>query len=479
MANPLNQIEREVEAGLPNEQGRLAEAIVNADYLAGDNEKYIPSRPAENWIDFANRTKRTSQITRRVVEVLCDHLYNPGPSRTLAGSPEADAWLAQVYGDNHINALLYEADTASTLNHVSMIQVAATGDAARPITLTHWDSSQYAVYLDPDDCRRVQAVVTIDRYDEQTRYTLWTDDQLKVFTTQKLGPGQTSGGRTARLESVEPNEYGFLPFAFFHYSLPCREFWTASPGTAIRKMNASVDIRLSALEEAASKHLNPVGIAINVDEAFRPILRPGDFLRLPAAEVGSIANPVPVPDLKFLQAVLDFGGQWSDLNNFIDHSLECFGVPASAIRLEQSSSASGIRIIAEQAPLLSRARRRQPLWSQAETRLASVVLAVGAYSTGRTDLAAAASDPHLDLSWPEPRIPIPDQVADLLDQWELDHGLTSEIELLAKRRGFTRDQALAHLKRIAADKAELTSLGLTPTPPATPAVPTDATGPLP
>src|SRR3954454_14743189 len=74
----LRAVLSEVEAGLPNERDRVGCAQLNLDYYHGDNERHLDFREAENAYDYQRRPKRCTMLTRRVVEVLTSHLYNPG-----------------------------------------------------------------------------------------------------------------------------------------------------------------------------------------------------------------------------------------------------------------------------------------------------------------------------------------------------------------------------------------------------------------
>ncbi|MGE5754752.1 MAG: hypothetical protein ACM35G_03400 [Planctomycetaceae bacterium] len=81
----LDAFATEVENGLPNERRRLDGADENQAWYDHDAERYLPRREAESEFDFEGRPKRESGLLRECVEILCDHLYNPGPTRRLRG----------------------------------------------------------------------------------------------------------------------------------------------------------------------------------------------------------------------------------------------------------------------------------------------------------------------------------------------------------------------------------------------------------
>lgn len=463
--------EREILAGLPNERDRISEARINLDYYRGNNEHYIERREGEDHFDFAARTKRTSKITGRTVDVLAGHLFNPGPSWRF-DLPESvvnflDLALATAY-DAFIGA-----DRAATLNDVALIQVAPTGVPDAPIRLQVWDSSQFAVWTG-DDPETPVAICTIDRVDEQTRYTLWTVSEVRVYQTERLLPGQTSGGRVSRLVDSYQNPYGCLPFVVCPYQHQSGQFWPDAPGTAVRKANAAIDAAMSDLGQAISVHLFPVGVATNVHESFnQTVLRPGKFVHVPSDTSAVTGVGGAESKLSYIQADVAVDQTWTDIDSFINHTLEMCGVPRSAVRMDQTGTASGVAIIAEQLPLITRARQRQPLAARWVQALVKVVLQVGAAWYRRADLLVASRSPRLTLTWPPIELPLPGPDQDNADAWELEHGLASQVDILMRRRGISRDEAIATLKRVREDKellgpAPVTPIPVTPAPTPTP-----------
>ena len=77
-------------------------------------------------------------------------------------------------------------------------------------------------------------------------------------------------------------------------------------------------------------------------------------------------------------------------------------------------------------------------------------MVAGAYYD-RADLWNAGLSLRLVLSWPEPEIPIPGPDRDAADRAELEMGLASRVQLLMRRRGITREQAILEIERIDED----------------------------
>jgi hypothetical protein len=116
---------------------------------------------------------------------------------------------------------------------------------------------------------------------------------------------------------------------------------------------------------------------------------------------------------------------------------------------------SGIALQTKLAPLISRAKQRQEPFSKYENDLAKrVVLAAGNYY-GIPALADASSSLAITCVWPEPSFPDPSPERDGSDDWELERGVKSLIDVVAERRGVTREKALELIKQVSDDNEDL------------------------
>jgi hypothetical protein len=387
----LSLYRSEVEAGLPNEQPGLDEATERQAFYDYDGFRYERRfrRDAESSFDFAGRSHRPSGFLRECIDILCEHLYSPGPARRWDDAA-GDRLLQRVWQDNVIDAFMLEADRLSTLNDWCGIQVdPGKGDfASKPITYHLWGREQLAVWTDPDNSTIPQVVCTKDKYDAQTRYRLWSDTEVQTFLTPKLRPGQTTGGRLAEpVGPPEPHGYGCLPFSFVHYTLPIRDFDVTSIGEFLWKAEICIDDRLSRLDEAIHKHMSPIPVAEGMPANWKPDIEPGRFIRVPRAsavpggsggyERGEFAR------LYYLQATIDVAAAWEDCRNYMNQALEAARVPLSAARMEQQGVASGIALMVEQEPLLKRAESRRQAKRVMESDLARRTLTVCRSHYGR------------------------------------------------------------------------------------------------
>ena len=244
-------------------------------------DRYQPRREAETEFDFAGRPRRQSGFVQQAVDRLCEHTYNPGPLRTVVGDGLVDSLSTQVYETKHIDCVMSHAEAQATLNDVCRYPGQVHQRPDKPVDLQLWGGDEFTVFTDPEDPRKPFAVVTIDRYNERTRYRLWFEDEVRTFLTDQYSSDRTAGARVAiQTSTAETNTYGCIPFAFVHYRAPVRQFWTPGPGTFLRKAELRINDRLSELDELIQKYSRPIGVFKYVSPTFTPEIGPGQFLRL-------------------------------------------------------------------------------------------------------------------------------------------------------------------------------------------------------
>jgi len=455
----------EVEKGLRAHRPRLAGAIENQAFYDLQSDRYAPRREAETEFDFAGRPKRQSGFVQQAVDRLCEHTYNPGPQRTIAGSGPAKTVLEKVYEDNHIDCVMQHAEVQAALNDVCGIQIKATNDPDRPIDLQLWGGDEFTVFTNPEDPRQPYAVCTIDRWNEQTRYKVWFDDAVHTYLTDKYA-SEKSADKTGRRVypqqgTPEPNTYGTIPFAFLHYRAPVRQFWTPGVGTFLRKAELRINDRLSELDELVSKYGRPIGVFKNVDIKFTPEIGPGRFMRLNRGGTGYTGEGYAdggEPSAEYLQATLAIEATWLDLEKYMKQVATAVDLPFTALELDYQDASSGIALIIKASPLLTRARQRRTVYQLAEMKLARKILVCSGNHYGHVELVGLAAELKVILAWAEPRIPIPGPERDQSDEWELQVGIKSRIQVCMERYGLNHDQAVEHIKQVARDEDEIKAI---------------------
>ena len=489
MAVPIDRIVEEVEAGLSTEaRSRMSRVEEARSFYNFDGLAYMSEflNDAETAADFIRRPYRESGLCRGMTDVLCEHVYAPGPARTWEGTA-GDDLLQRVYDENHINSLMQRADQLATLGDCAAIQV----DAGRgrfgevPMKLRLWAADEFAVWEDPDDRLMPVAVCTRDMYDEQTRYRLWTDDAVRTFLTEKASPS-AGGGRAVRLVATDPNPYGIIPFAFVHYTLPVNTFWEPGIGDFLTHAESRATMPGSRdLTRSILKHLNLIPILINAYDNFqmdelelartcssastrRRMGKPGHL------EQTSARGTKALRGRGISRRTSTSRGRGPTSAGITTWCWRSAATTRTAWRMEQTGVASGIALIVEQAPLLTRARRRQLSFNIYECDLARVILACAGKFYRRPQLVAEAAGGKLAVTWPLPNIPIQTDDWLQLQLMRYQAGLTSKIAITMDTYGCSRDQAIAILEQVKEDR-ELEDTIL-PEPPAPPPLPDDEDG---
>jgi hypothetical protein len=241
-----------------------------------------------------------------------------------------------------------------------------------------------------------------------------------------------------------------------------QSFWASGISEILVNAEIRINDRMSRLDESINKHLNPLPVAENCDPTFNPIVEPMRFLRLQSAKMRPGASggyeDGPEAKLYFLQAEIDVDGAWNDLARYLSQVLEALRVPPSSIRMEQTQVQSGIALICEQAPLLTRARKRRYQAQIYESDLASKTLICAGNHYGNQSLVASGKKGRLTTAWPQPSVPVPTPDALELGMGEVQAGLKSLLSLIQQWYGVSREQALEIAAQIAQDQKDLEAI---------------------
>jgi hypothetical protein len=481
----VNKVHKEIiEGGLRSQVARLECARANLAFYKGDFLE-APVRPKGNTAYDSARYPRHSMLMQRIIKILCKNLYAEGPIRKLVppeqeieskekvegstGDPAYDAataWLNECYKRNRMDSKWQRADVLSTISEVAAFQVTAWPDPEWPVRISLLDASQFCVWMDPEQPTVPMLVAVLDVVDDRRRLRLYSDEDIRIYMTPEP---QDSSQISAPLkqdyeyQGEKKNPYGILPFSFVHFEEPVCEFWGGSPGHNLRKVNDGVNFKLTETFDCIRYNLRPVVLLKGVRPDWKPPapIFPGDVWHMAAASDSTMEKDSE-PDATYLQADPSFVvADWDDTKQFVDHTLEMYGVPATAIRMEQSSVRSGVAIIAEQIPLIDWARSRQKPFGMYEEELARLVLKIGArhlgsqvgedYQATAADLDMVSLHPGLVLKWPDMYPRIPGQEQDAEDLFELEQRLTSKTMLLMQRKSLTREEAEEMLEEIAED----------------------------
>jgi len=475
------EIEREIEAGLPNQIGRMRDAYDCARYAAGRFEEY-PTRHK----DMRYRSpavRRTSLIMKRIIDILTMHLYKSQPTRKLR-DPAVSAWLEAVYRRNRMWAKFRRAEQLTLIGGFAAFQFAGSTDPRAPVDVHLWGADQLAFWCDGEDPTRVQAVATVDFADNRRHLTLWTREQIVTYETTKGAAHAAFGSTAFRPTSFDgkparrdnpyrgPDGEGLIPFSFMHWQYPCTDFETNSTGLNLKELNEHVNERLDNLGDSIYFNCKPIGVASGVEDGWTPPaeLRPGDFIAMPSD--ADVMGNGPAPTLSYLMPDLSYVDKdWADMDSYLDHTLETYGVPPSLIRMVQSGAKSGAAIMTEQLPILGWVEGRRADWASYEEDAAEMGVSVAAShleANGFYQDAGALLDTLDDwsfaLRWPPLYIQLPGPQRDQADDWRLGRSQVSLVGIKQEREDLTEEEAFEAIAKVAEQNRRLRAMGINPNP---------------
>lgn len=456
MAIDVRDIESEVLRGLQNEQGHLDEARTNLQVYHGtfvDPELY--------YYDPANRARRDIPIMSKVIDSLTGYAYQDPPTRKVGDDVAATEYLEEVYKQAKANSKIRATDRHRHAANYAAIQVHATGDETNPIRLINWTADSHVVWCDDEDQTEPVACCTIDRYDNRTRYRLWTADECRTYLTKKLMPGQTAGGRVPQLVGIDPNPYGVLPFVFAHFSEPVTQFDEGGIGTTLSRLERMLNFRF--MESADHlRHSKPHGFLMGLEADKSLMIRPraGEFERFgPKVPTNVADDKGGNPEVQWIGPPLEWvEAEWSDIRYHWNYMLECVGVPSASIPVDKAiiATVSGAALIAQNIPLFLYARKTQELYRGYEEQLARLVFVVSNAVYGGWDDVLKDFTLAVEFGEVVPDMP-PDSPDDYLDGLA-DRGELSEVQVVMKRQGLSREEAIAHLEQVYKDQQEIQQL---------------------
>lgn len=162
-----------------------------------------------------------------------------------------------------------------------------------------------------------------------------------------------------------------------------------------------------------------------------------------------------MPRVYYLEAHIDIAGAWEDLLKYLNQVMRALKIPVTFYRGEDVGMASGIALVVEQAPLLTRARNRRRPAALYETAIARTILTCAGTHFGKPALVASAQKGSLALGWPQPSVTVPTQ--DNLDllKCEIEAGFKSLVMAVGEWYSVDREAAFQLLEQIEEDNEEL------------------------
>lgn len=439
----LIDLDSRILGGLAEETAVWGQKYRQLDYYDKDNAKYIGKA-------YDGRRKVASYLTYQVVNELGKWLYSPGPFRVIRNSKEADDYYQTVVKSNDLNSKFQRGDELSTLHGAFALQISPSDDPGKPLKVYTWSACEFYPYFQDDDPSVVWAVLvrSIVPLRQQVRYQLFSDTEVRTYWSKPGDdrPLPNGVGRELTFESSVEHGLGCLPFVFLHAKPPVMGFYEGELGRALCHINHIIDTKQSDLAHALELYSVPRSYAINVSSNTEMREVAGSPTHLVGDSIGT------KPELFFLQPNIDVESAWLDIDNLINRALVELDIPLQ-VRIEQSAPESGTAQLVRRMSLITRNTSRMPQWEGYEKELAGKILTIGGFREEADKL-----DMTVDYPVPALSVAVTQNDQDLADKFALDNGLKSRVQIIAERRGITREEAREVYREIQEDNGFETSL---------------------
>lgn len=479
VAETEDELNSVVEGGFSDDQYRIINYGIARDCYDCNFLPYL-----QDWIgtDTARQwLVRFLPIMRRVCNLLSMHLYKKGPTREIAGHPEATLILQQIYAANDFDSLMQLADRTTYITDACAIEFLPNDgpDAMTvPVKMRLWDAAEFVPIFTPDNCMEPWAVATLSNFGPSRVARVFTADTITRYSsTNTTVPQQTVSNVSAAINTGAgtgykadfgfpiPNYTGVLPFEFMQFERPRNSFWSGGFGLMLAHLNLHMNRRLSELADQIVQW-RPKGVltGVKADWNFPPNQKAGEYTRLESTGAEALDGKQAMaqfiaPDLGFTQY------DWNDIQNYWQEVVEMLGVPATAIRMEQQGGTSGVAIASEQLPLIDRAEERQRLMAHYECKIAKRCLQVAMAQLANAQPADEMSamfaqqqiafiqaalldiDRNFRVIWPvlTKNRPGPDRNAN--DAFQLNFSVKSRAEQMADDLSIPLEEAVAKVQQ--------------------------------
>lgn len=479
----LEYVDQQIRKGLPDQAQTWEQFNNELAYYLNEGHRKIPSRESEQAIDKQARPKLALHITHKVVNELAKGLYaHPGPCRKVTNSPEADLLFQAVAKEHRLNRVLHRVDKLTYLHGVCGVQVVPHLDSAHkrrtgedrlkdpkcPVRFRVWPANQFTVWTEDCDPSCPWAVVTRSFIDGRERLQLWTDEFVRTYMAKSklLVSPVTSDQFDLDAASSGANPFGVIPFVFAHNEDATDEFWTPGLGHSLVNTCFYLDQVLSDLTQAVETFCIPEKYSRNLSVSTRMVHRPGDPMDLMERD------PSKDADVFFRQPELAVEPTWMLIERTVNETLEGLDVPIRMSVDASNQPESGIALTIRRIPIIDKWRIRQDAFKHFECKLARLAASVAAASVVplNSQLLVLSQTLELEVDFPEYSFPIPSVEKDASDDWELQHGLTDEIQIMMERYNLTESQAIERFRKLAVRKALLAGLLPPPAEPRPPAL---------
>jgi len=328
----------------------------------GYQQRFLDRHPGETPEDFLNRARKsTINLTRLVIRVL-SQLYRKPPKREPKGeTPEhIKEALGELWSDQ-LNLDLLAIDRYTRL--LGTVGVRPFFDAESPGKVRLWAFLSHQLRIIPDPSAPWKPRAVIERHEpfaNVSRIVVWTAKTFLLIDEKGIAKGM-------------PHNLGRIPIAFFRDDKCYTSFFVEGRGRGLCDQNATINGKLTDINEVEQFQGFSVPVATNPDENTKLTIGPR---RVVVFKPDSNDEPY---GLEFRSPESPLADLRQGIEADIPNVLRQEQLPDAALGAEIGKrSLSGVAIRQAMMPIVEDNRERGTLFSPYENDLADLMLRIRA-----------------------------------------------------------------------------------------------------
>ena len=390
----------------------------------------------ETWMEFTRRRLVYVNYSKLIIQERGSILYKTPPVREWGGASGLQNRMQEIYSD---------PDNSSKGKFISFHRNAITGGTTavipypdfetKRIILRGYSRKSFHAVFDPYNGDMIGFIIFGSRYNWKSRktepfYQVWTTEGVYDLDKQK------------KIQKAYEHFCGEIPVCLFRENnddLAEIHFGSVTASDLVNN-NEDINVKLSDLAFAGETQAFSVLYTQNVDD----VVRTGARGRINAQNV-TAEYPV---EAKYLNPGAQIGELQEMLTAGIEQLFLVGRIPKGVI-MPDDTSTSGVHLKIQWFPVQRIFEESKVAYIDNERRLSYTIALVDARWMAKS-FSAAVPEVELDVDFSEKNVmPQDDETKLQADEWDLQHGLKSPVDILMERNpDLDEDEAVAEYERI-------------------------------
>jgi len=418
----------------PGDQFREEHAAFCYLMYQGYQQRFVDRHPGETPEDFLNRARKsTMNLTRLVIRVLSQLYRRPPKREPNEGTPDhiKDA-LIELWSDQ-FNLDLLAVDRYTRL--VGTVAVRPFYDPESPGKIRLWAFLSHQLRVIPDPKRPWKPRAVIERHEpfaERSRIVIWTEKTFLLITEKGIAKGM-------------PHNIGRIPLTFFKDDKCYTSFFVEGRGRGLCDQNATINAKLTDINEIEQFQGFSVPVAVNPDEKTKLMIGPRRIVVFrpdSSDEPFGLTFESPDAPLAELRAGID-----ADVRNV----LRAEQVPDAALGADIGRRAlSGVAIRQAMTPIIEDNKERGMLMSPVELDLADNALRIRSKHEDAFVYDPEKDKPEFVVHFAQIEFPVDIRDRVMQEEFDVAQGIRTPASIMRERdpvRFKTHEEAVAQWEK--------------------------------